>query len=339
MKLIDANRTSLPTRPIAEAGAEAVAGAPVQPPGEPRMGRWENFWLNYLFWHAEHAPWVIRATRVFYLTLAWHVATSMRRTVMTNVARLMGAQAPLKQRRKVARRIIANFYLFVHDIGCAVRMSREQLLARIKTVEGHDRYQAARQAGKGAILVTAHMGSFEVGAAALRELEPMVHVVFRRDVQARFERLRKALHEKLGLIEAPVDDGWGVWMRLRDALGRNEVVLMQGDRVMPGQKGVKAPFLGGHMLVPAGPVKLALATGAPLIPIFALRQADGKVKLIIEEAIDVRPDESGEGRIHPALVRLVNVIERYVKAYPEQWLTLHYACCEDADARQDGHGK
>jgi len=249
---------------------------------------------------------------------------------LINARRLLGEQAPLRRRRRVARRILMNFYLFVYDIGQALRLSRPALLKRIESVEGHDRYLAARQARKGAILVTAHMGSFEVGAAALREIEPKVHIVFRRDLKPRFERLRTRLHAKLGLIEAPVDDGWGIWMRLRDALQRDEVVLMQGDRIMPGQKGEKVPFLGGHMLMPSGPVKLALATGAPMVPIFAMRQRDGKVRLVIEAPIDVCPTQAGAGRVHPAMLHLAAVIERTVKAHPEQWLTLHPACCEDA---------
>jgi KDO2-lipid IV(A) lauroyltransferase len=289
-----------------------------------------DFWLNYLFWHAEHAPWVVRSTRLFYMTLAWYFARGMRHTVLVNARRLLGDQAPLRQRRRVARRIIMNFYLFVYDIGQALRLSRADLLKRIEAVEGHDRYLAARQAGTGAILVTAHMGSFEVGAAALREIEPKVHIVFRRDLKPRFERLRSRLHAKLGLIEAPVDEGWGIWMRLREALGRNEVVLMQGDRVMPGQKGIKVPFLGGHLLMPSGPVKLALASGALLVPVFSMRRRDGKVRLVIETPIPVDPAEPDQAGVPVAMLQLAQVIERTVKAHPDQWLTLHYACCEDA---------
>jgi lauroyl/myristoyl acyltransferase len=102
-------------------------------------------------------------------------------------------------------------------------------------------YQEARRNQRGAVIVTAHLGCFELGMAALVEHEKRVHVVFRRDPSPRFDRLRSRLREMLGVREAPVDDGWATWSRLRDALSSDEVVLIQGDRVMPGQKGQPRP--------------------------------------------------------------------------------------------------
>ena len=85
-------------------------------------------------------------------------------------------------------------------------------------------------------------------------------------------------------------------MHLRDALRADEVVAIQGDRIMPGQKGQRMPFLGGHLLLPSGPAKLALASGAPIVPVFSLRTSSGKVKLFIEDAINVDGDLDGRCR-------------------------------------------
>jgi KDO2-lipid IV(A) lauroyltransferase len=135
--------------------------------------------------------------------------------------------------------------------------------------------------------------------------------------------MRSALREKLGVIEAPVDDGWTIWMRLRDALARDEVVVLQGDRVMPGQKGHRAPVLGADMMLPSGPAKLSLATGAPIVPVFAIRTPAGHVRLCVEPAI--LPDT-----VENAMAELAAVIGRYIRAYPEQWLMLQPAWCDDA---------
>ncbi len=129
------------------------------------------------------------------------------------------------------------------------------------------------------------------------------------------------------MIEAPIDDGWTVWLRLRDALVRNEVVMLQADRVMPGQKGCTLPFLHGHLELPMGPVKLALASGAPIVPIFAVRTKTGRMHINIEPAIFVEPSSE---HIHPALLQLAGILEKYVRAYPRQWLLMHRAFCEDA---------
>jgi len=155
--------------------------------------------------------------------------------------------------------------------------------------------------------------------------------VFKRD-PSRFEQVRSALRRRLGILEAPVDEGWGLWVRLRDALRRDEVVMVQADRVMPGQKGLKVPFLHGHVMLPSGPVKLALASGAPIVPIFSLRGSRGRLRIRIEEPILAGPSDASP---HPALLRLAGVLEKYVRAYPEQWLMFQNAFCEDATRAAD----
>ena len=251
----------------------------------------------------------------------------LRRNTLANAARIVGERATIAQRQAVARAVVGSFYDFVADVGQSVGLSREQLLARIADVEGDERYQTARQERKGAIIVTAHMGSFEVAAAALLQHEKSIHVLFRRDARGLFEKTRAALRKRLGIMETCVDDGLTSWVRLKEALAGDEVVLVQGDRVMPDQKGERVRFLGGHLLVPLGPIKLALVSGAPIVPVFSTRLEDGRVRLSIAKPIRVHREED----VGPALRELAAVIETYVRLYPEQWLMVHRAFCEDAE--------
>ena len=209
-------------------------------------------------------------------------------------------------------------------------MNALQLRANIESVHGHDAYVARRQAGGGAIVVTAHMGPFEVGLAALTDVEPHIHVVFKRDPMSGFEISRSTLRATLGVHEAPIDDGWDTWMRLRNALANNQVVVMQGDRAMPGQKSQAVPVLGGHLLLPLGPLKLAQLSGSPIIPVFTIRARSGRCRVFAEPAIEVNPDAKLVNGVHPALLQLGKVIEKFVAAYPEQWLVLDAAFVEDA---------
>jgi lauroyl/myristoyl acyltransferase len=103
--------------------------------------------------------------------------------------------------------------------------------------------------------------------------------------------------------------------------------MVQGDRVMPGQKGSKVPFLHGHLLLPNGSVKLAMASGAPIIPVFAIRTGSGRIRIHVEPAIIV---DASDGAADAAMRQFASVLEKYVTAYPEQWLLFHKAFCEDA---------
>ncbi|MEA2709081.1 MAG: phosphatidylinositol dimannoside acyltransferase [Phycisphaerales bacterium] len=269
-------------------------------------------------------------TRPMFVRCAYRFSRAIRTATAANARRILGPDVAQEYIESFGRGVVENFYDFVCDVGQSLHLTREQLLARIDSVEGHDHYEAARAPKKGAIIATAHMGSFEAGAAALIDRERAVHVVFKRD-ETRFEHVRSSLRRKLGVIEAPVDEGWPLWLRLREALLRDEVVMVQADRVMPGQKGARVPFLHGHLLLPTGPIKLAIASGAPIVPVFAIRSAGGGIRIHVEPAIVV--SEASDASPHPALLQFAAVLERYVRAYPEQWLLFHNAFCEDtADA-------
>jgi KDO2-lipid IV(A) lauroyltransferase len=144
-----------------------------------------------------------------------------------------------------------------------------------------------------------------------------------------FERLRSEQRARLGVIEAPVDDGLATWFKLRDALVANEVVLLQGDRTMPGQRGVVVPFLNGHVEVPEGPVKLALITGAPIIPTFAVLTDRATVRIILGAPVLVGGSDPGAVSPEVALSKLAAEIAEVVRRYPEQWLVLEKAWVED----------
>ena len=209
-------------------------------------------------------------------------------------------------------------------------MTTKQLRERIETIEGRDAYLEYRKQGRGAIILTAHMGSFEVGLAALADVEKNIHVVFKRDAMDGFEAVRRTLRANLGVQEAAIDDGWDTWMRLRDALEQNHVVVMQADRAMPGQKAQAVPMLYGHLMLPLGPLKLAQISGAPLVPVFTVRTPGGGCRLFAEAPIVVDPNAELINGIHPALLEVGRVIEKYIAAYPEQWLILDPAFVEDA---------
>lgn len=289
-----------------------------------------TFWRDFLFFWTEHFPPIVLWTRPFFLWFAFRYSKVLADGPVANARRLLGKSAAPEQIETQRRNMIRNGYLSVYELGRCLRIPADRLPQRIDGVEGADHYYAARALKRGAILVTAHLGPFELGVAALRAQEPRIHVLFRRDERSRFERIRTRFRLHLGITEAPVDEGMPMWLRLRDALRANEVVLMQGDRVMPGQTGIAVPFGDGHVLLPTGPVKLALATGAPIIPLFSIRTAPCRVRLVINEHIEVADQPGPITAAHPAMRHVAACIERQVFAHPDQWITYHRAWLEDA---------
>ncbi len=328
--------------PAARPAPGPVHAVKGEDPGTLRAGggrfgwvRWlfARWWVAHLMWSARHLPWYARATKPWYVRGAWRTSRAMRTGTLANAVRLLGPGSTFEQRRALGRGVIANFYEFIFEMGRNERRSVQDIAGDIEGIEGREHYDRAREYRRGAIVVTAHLGSFEIGVAALKAREPHVHVVFRRDAVAEFERLRSLQRRRLGVIEQPLEDGFAIWLRLRQALMKDEVVLMQGDRLLPGQRGVRVPFAHGHLMVPTGPVKLALTTGAPIVPVFAVRSESGGVRIFMEPAILVEAGDPDEGGVHPATLELAKVIERYVARYPDQWLTVNPVFWEDTERR------
>jgi len=248
-----------------------------------------------------------------------------------NAVRIFGRTLSAREQRDFARGVVRNFYDFVVELACSGKQSPAVIVSRIEQVDGEPAYLQARQRKQGVILVTAHMGAFEVGLAALRRVEPRVHVVFKRDAFAGFERMRRQVRRQLDVREAAIDDGLPSLMALRDALLADEAVVIQGDRAMPGQRGQIVRFLHGRLRMPVGPVKLARLTGSPIVPVFVLRGARDRFRIHLGTPVYVEPTADGAtDEMDAALLSLARTFESFVRQYPQQWLVLDRAFVDDS---------
>ncbi|MDP1661641.1 MAG: lysophospholipid acyltransferase family protein [Phycisphaerales bacterium] len=306
----------------------AVGRAPRQP-AEARPPTETPRALGPFFWLATHAPSLARACAPIAVRLVPLVSRRVRLQTRRNSALIFGRTLSVGEQRAYTRGVLRSFIDFVIDVGQSSHDTAARLLERIECTEGEAGYRAARATRRGAIMVTAHMGSFEVGLAALRQVEPRVHVVYRRDASGPFESMRARMRRRLGVIEAPIDDGLGTWMSLRDGLFNDDVVVVQADRAMPGQRSQRVPFLHGHIRIPTGAVRLARMTGCPIIPVYTVRLSSGRFAVYMHAAIE--PQVCAGATIDPAVLAVAESLESMVAKHPQQWLVLGAAFEEDVE--------
>ena len=152
--------------------ATATFAPPEAAPRKPLVARLRfaaaSFWLAALFFAAERVPGLLVTARRPFCRVVFACSPWIRRGTTANARRVLGPGATEARVRDLALKTLRSFYLFCCDVGRSLGMSREQLLAQIDSDEGRAHYDAARALGRGVIVATAHMGSFEVGLAALR---------------------------------------------------------------------------------------------------------------------------------------------------------------------------
>jgi KDO2-lipid IV(A) lauroyltransferase len=192
--------------------------------------------------------------------------------------------------------------------------------ALISAHEGTHFLHEAHDAGRGGILLTAHVGNFELGGFLLREFGFRVAAVYRPDPSPVVERHRVEARQAVGVEGIPVTSSAFSFISVLRALEGNALVAMQGDRDVSGT-GRRFPFFGETASFPVGPFRLAAASGAPLLPVFVLVDADGRYQTIVKPPIPI-DDRSRDGldrSIHAAMASFVALLESTIRAHPAQW--------------------
>lgn len=284
--------------------------------------------LRLLFFTVGLFPQTLLKRRDRIAGLCWRASAHLRRVCTSNGRSILGPDASEAQLADYGRGVLAEFLRFVADIAMTRRMTREAMLRRITAIDGHEHFLAALNRGRGLIIATCHAGNFEVGAAAVVDHVRETHVLFQRDHQGGFERMRAGVHRRLGLTEAYAEEGLGAWIQLRDALSRGGAVLIQADRCMPGQRGTATDFLFGRIEMPDGPAKLSRLTGAPILPIACLIEEGGGTRLIADRPIQP-PTKDTDDYEASVRERLAGFFSGVIRSQPTQWHILHAAFVEE----------
>ncbi len=187
--------------------------------------------------------------------------------------------------------------------------------AVVAAVHGMAHLEAARAAGRGAILLTGHFGAFELLGAWLGRLNPVDFVVkplTNPAVEARVQRLRRAA----GVGTIALDDVRRVFGRLR-ANGWVAMVADQDAR----RHGVFVPFFGTPASTATGPARIALRTGAPIVMGFPVRRPDGRFELHVEPPLP--PPADGDDAVRALTAAHTARLEHWVRRHPDHWFWLH----------------
>jgi KDO2-lipid IV(A) lauroyltransferase len=185
----------------------------------------------------------------------------------------------------------------------------------------------ALQAGKGAICITPHLGNWEIGGLlfSFRGGNLNVLTLDERDLDTRSfrEEMRRSRGIKI-LYVNPKDDSPMAILDAVKALRRNEIVAMLGDRV-ESQKTMVFDFFGRKTAFPVGVTILAMATGAPVLPVFVVMGSNRKYRGIIEAPIYFNPSsrKDRETVIQEGMEKLIKKFEEYIEKYPDQWYNFY----------------
>jgi predicted LPLAT superfamily acyltransferase len=181
--------------------------------------------------------------------------------------------------------------------------------------------------GKGGILVSAHIGNWEVAGQGLNRLGTAFNVLMysneKEDVKEYMDGVMK--EKKINIISIDEDTKSHI-IELHKAFSNNELVVMHGDRYREGAKTLTANFFGKPAKFPAGPFIMAAKFGVPLCIVFAVKIDKHTYQFSTEKPISVnrvRGDAQLEKVCRELLLQYVAKVEETATAHPHQWFNYY----------------
>ena len=240
-----------------------------------------------------------------------------RRIAITNLA----SAFPSRSRREccdIARSVFRHFGRLLIELLQFGSLSPADMRARVE-FEGLERVQQAYASGRGVLIFTGHFGYWEMLAIAHGlEIGPLSLLARPLDnpwLEAMLKRIRTCTGN-------PIIYRRGAVRRVIRALSANQAVGIPIDQHIHGADAVQVEFFKRPVATTSTVAALALRTGAVVIPVFALGLPDGRYRLIYEHPISP-PVDAGPEAVKELTQRCTDVLERYVRQYPELWLWMH----------------
>lgn len=283
-----------------------------------------GLWFGLFRWMARRLPpeWVARLAAATAERAIWGRG-SVRDAILANVGAVLGLPAGDRRVEETGRAMVSSHSRLWIDLFRYASRKDVDVGALVAGRSGAEHLLAAKEAGRGALLLTAHVGNFELGGLFLRDLGLSAAVAYVPDPSPVVEAHRAEARAALGLAGIPVTSSPFAFVPLLRALREGRFVAMQGDRDVSGT-GRRLPFFGRISSFPLGPFRLAAASGAPILPVFILMEPDGRYRVTVERPIRLGPGPGSrsapdERELSAALERWVGILTSVIAENPEQW--------------------
>lgn len=255
--------------------------------------------------------WLARRAGV----LLYRFSPRLRAVYRHNIGHVLGPETDEEQLDAVVRQAFVNVAKGHHDLFRVNRLSIEEIKDRVQ-IEGMSILTEALARGQGVVIVTAHVGNVDiVGQVPLAYGIPITGAAMHAQPERLFQYTLK-LRQSHGLRLLPSD---GPMIGLIRALKRGEIIALPCDR-LTGDSARAIEFFGSPARLPDGPVRIALRTGAPLVPAFVLRQPDDTFVIKVGPPLGLSRTGDMEADVAAGMEGVVRAMEGHIAQHPEQWL-------------------
>ena len=249
----------------------------------------------------------------------WAVMKKDREMVKRNLSQILEKPS---EAGKIARQTFVRYAQYLVDYTRMDLLKEDNLGNLVSDFQGKEQIDRALSRGKGAMILTAHLGNWEMGGVFLSLLGYSLNVITAHDVAVRLHDYRVRLRQEQRIKVITLNDTLSSSLAVFKALKDNELVALLGDRELMG-KGIPVKFFGQKVFFPIGPALLARLSEADLIPTFVLMGADGKYLCRAEPPLPIQKTSSRDEDLAANAQGIAEVMEKFIRSYPDQWFTFY----------------
>jgi Kdo2-lipid IVA lauroyltransferase/acyltransferase len=265
------------------------------------------------------------------------LAAKERKIVSRNLERAFGSELDAERRRAIERGVFESLGMMMFEAAHSVGWTAEDFAERI-SYEGDEHWGEAVAQGRGVLLVTGHLGNWELMPPGFLCHSGVAMAVIARDISnPTLNRRVEALRGRLGNPILSSDHSAVSLIRM---LRKGGAVAMLMDQDTHRVRCVAVPFFGHPARTPVGPAFLSRRTGAPIVAGYIRRREDRPTRHVIHVHPPIYPDPqvNEEADVLRMTEQVNRCLEEEIRRAPEQWAWIHDRWKSAEDAISPGIG-
>jgi lauroyl/myristoyl acyltransferase len=283
-----------------------------------------------IYWAHVVACWLIRwvPVRLAYRVVGWGTPPALAlfarghfARAAANMRQVVGPEAPPAQVRRLTRAAFVNYARYMVDL-LRLPYADPKQLAQSVAIHGWENVEAAFGQGLGVVIVTGHIGSWDLAGAAFVGMHRSIAVLTDTLHPPRWNERVQRIRAHVGMRAIPIESGV---REMLATLRRGEALAVLVDKPLAAaaaEAGVAVSFFGRTTRVPPGAATLALRTGAPVLPAALVHDPAGAGYVAyIGEPIQAPtgPARRSAAEVQQLTQRIMDWLEEVIRRHPDQW--------------------